>query len=169
MKQLIIVRHAKSSWKDERADDHDRTLSKRGERDAPFMAGVLKQLKVEPDLMVSSTAKRAYATARYFATVLGYKKHHIVQNNRLYLAAPDELLEIINELPDEKNTVLIFGHNPGITTLVNDLSGAGIQNVPTSGICAISIDVDQWQDVRTGSGQLVFFKYPKLYFNDSDD
>lgn len=169
MKQLIVIRHAKSSWKDARLDDHDRTLNKRGERDAPFMATEFKKLKLEPVYLISSTATRALETAKYFATALGYKKRDIVRDNRLYLASPEELLDVVRQLPDEKNTVLLFGHNPGITSFVNDLTAAGIQNVPTCGMCAISFTVSQWSEVRAGTGELIFFQYPKLFFNDSED
>lgn len=169
MKQLIVVRHAKSSWKDTRLDDHDRALNKRGERDAPFMAAELKKLKVEPVYLISSTATRALETAKYFATEFEYRKREIVRDQQLYLASPEDLMDVVRQLPDEKNTVLLFGHNPGITSLVNDLSAAAIQNVPTCGICAISFTVSHWREVRAGAGQLVFFLYPKLYFNDSAD
>lgn len=169
MKQLILIRHAKSSWKDTRLDDHDRTLNKRGEHDAPFMAEILRKKKTRTDLLISSTAVRALLTAKIFAKELGYKKDQILQEKELYLAEPEELIEIVKQLPDEKEVVCLFGHNPGITTLANFLCNAGIANIPTCGICAISFPLQSWQEVTAGSGQLDYFEFPKLYFKDAED
>ncbi|MBK9730157.1 MAG: histidine phosphatase family protein [Chitinophagaceae bacterium] len=169
MKNLILVRHAKSSWKDTLLNDHDRTLNKRGERDAPFMAKVLKKRKVTPDLIVTSTATRALSTAKIFAAELEYKKQLIEQSKHLYLADLDALMEFVTLLPDEKSTVAIFGHNPGITWLVNFFSVTVIENMPTCGICSLRFSVNNWKEVSAKEGQLLFFEFPKLYFKDSDD
>lgn len=101
MKLLLLIRHAKSSWKDTRLDDHDRTLNKRGEHDAPFMATVLKKKHITTDLIITSTATRALLTAKIFAKELGYKKDHIIQDKGLYLAELEELIEIVKQLPDK--------------------------------------------------------------------
>ena len=169
MKLLLLIRHAKSSWKDTRLDDHDRTLNKRGEHDAPFMATVLKKKHITTDLIISSTAIRALLTAKIFAKELGYKKDHIIQDKGLYLAELEELIEIVKQLPDKNSVVCLFGHNPGITSFTNFLCNAGIDNVPTCGICAISFPFDSWQEVASGNGKLDFFEFPKLYFKDAED
>ncbi|MEP7127308.1 MAG: histidine phosphatase family protein [Chitinophagales bacterium] len=169
MKNLILVRHAKSSWKDALLDDHDRTLNKRGERDAPFMAKVLKKRNVKPDLIVTSTATRALSTAKIFAAELEYKKQLIVQSRDLYLANLEALIEFVKLLPDEKNTVALFGHNPGITLLANYCSPTAIDNLPTCCISSFSFSSNSWKEMDAKEGQLVFFEYPKMYFKDSDD
>lgn len=169
MKELILIRHAKSSWKDARLDDHDRTLNKRGERDAPFMAEVLKKRKVIPGLIVSSTAVRAFSTAKVFAKELDYKKDQIQLEKELYLAELEVLVEFVKRLPDEADTVLLFGHNPGITWLSNYFSSTNISNVPTCGICAIRFSLSHWNEVGAQQGDLEFFEFPKLYFKDSED
>lgn len=169
MKHLILVRHAKSSWKDANLDDHDRTLNKRGERDAPFMAKVLKKKSKRPDLLISSTAVRALETARIFAGVLGFKKAEIRQEKDLYLAELSDLTQIVSLLPDDKAVICLFGHNPGITFLVNYLCNAGIDNVPTCGICSMIFPEEKWQQVVAGCGKLEFFEFPKMYFKEAED
>jgi phosphohistidine phosphatase len=169
MKNLILVRHAKSSWKDSSLDDHDRPLNKRGERDAPYMAKLLKEKKVEPDLMVTSTALRAFTTAREFARRLDYKKAKIERSDELYLAEVNEMLNYVRQLPDKHNIVMLFGHNPAITWFANQLSGGVIENIPTCGVCSITFNIETWKDVSEGSGKIDFFEYPKMYFKDSED
>ena len=169
MKKLILVRHAKSSWKDASLDDHDRPLNKRGERDAPHMGKVVKDKKVKPDLIVSSTALRAYSTAKEFAKKLDYPKSDILRMKELYLAELDGLTEIVKNLDDKDETVFLFGHNPGITWLANYLSGESVENVPTSGVFAMQFDIESWKEVAAGNGALSFFLYPKMYFKDAED
>ena len=169
MKHLILVRHAKSSWKDSELDDHDRPLGKRGERDAPYMAKILRDKKMDVDLMVSSTAVRAFDTAKEFAKKLDYKKEKIVRASDLYLAEADGMLDYVQRLDDDYKTVMMFGHNPGITWFANLLSNGSIENIPTCGIVAIDFKVKSWSDVSSGSGSLRFFEYPKMYLKDAED
>lgn len=115
MKHLVLVRHAKSSWKDSEMEDHERPLNKRGERDAPHMAKVFLDKKMDPDLIASSTAVRALTTAKEFAKRLDYKKGKILKVPELYLSETDGLLSYLRNLDDDYQTVMIFGHNPGIT------------------------------------------------------
>lgn len=170
MKNLILVRHAKSSWKDADLDDHDRPLNKRGLRDAPFMAKLLKKEKVDPDLIVSSSAERALTTAKEFAEKLKYPKDKIISTREIYLAELDDLVEYARQLSEKNETVMLFGHNPGITLFANYLAGNnGIDNIPTCGICSFGIEAKSWTEVSEGKGKLLSFEYPKKYFKDSDD
>src|SRR6187549_3048441 len=138
MKHLILVRHAKSSWKDSQLDDHDRPLAKRGEHDAPFMAKIFREKKMEPDLIVSSTAVRALTTAKEFAKKLDYKKEKILRLSEIYLAELDDLMEYVKGIDDDFKTVMLFGHNPSFTWFANYLTNGSIENIPTCGIVAIS-------------------------------
>src|SRR5689334_3964823 len=122
MKHLILVRHAKSSWKDSGIDDHDRPLGKRGEHDAPFMAKIFRDKKMNVDLIASSTALRALDTAREFAKKLEYKKEKILHASELYLAEAEDLFDYVKALDDDYKTVMLFGHNPGITRFANHLT-----------------------------------------------
>lgn len=161
MKNLLLIRHAKSSWKDLRLDDHDRPLNGRGKRDAPIMGMRLKERDITPQLMLSSSAKRARATAKKIAKQIGYPKQHIATTPDLYHAGSNEILEVIHRLDDENDQVAIFGHNPGFTSCANLLANLSIDNVPTCGIVSIRFDADSWASVQPGTGTLLFYDYPK--------
>ncbi|HYF67564.1 MAG TPA: histidine phosphatase family protein [Ohtaekwangia sp.] len=163
MKTLYVIRHAKSSWDDGGLSDFERPLNDRGKRDALKMAKRLIEKHVHPDLMLSSSAKRAYATAKRIAKVLGFKKDNIKTDERLYHADEETILSVIHEIKSTCSTAFIFGHNPGLTDFVNTLRNdeLDIENIPTCGIVAFSIPVDTWKDVTWGSGKILFYDYPK--------
>src|SRR5688500_4533393 len=115
LKTLVLVRHAKSSWKDASLPDRDRPLNRRGKRDAPEMGRRLAQLVGTPDLIVSSPAARALATARVFAEAVDYPVDGIREEERIYEAAPTEILDVIRDIDDDVDGVPLFGHNPGLT------------------------------------------------------
>jgi len=162
MKQLLIYRHAKSSWKDPSLADFDRPLNKRGERDAPQMAKMLTSQNIQPDLIVSSTANRAKLTALVLAKELHYPKKKIVYLDSIYNASAEKLIPCIHSLDDHYDKVVIVGHNTGFTTLANILGNLDIANVPTCGIVALDFKIDSWKDVKKKEGKLVFFYYPKM-------
>lgn len=161
MKDIYIVRHAKSSWKDDSLDDFDRPLNKRGNRDAPAMAERLKKAGIKPELMISSPANRALLTAHYIAEGIGISKDEVHTNEDMYLADPQTILDIIKGAPDNANTLMIFGHNPGLTMFANELADTDIDNIPTTGIVRISFPGKKWKDLAWQKGDLVFFDYPK--------
>lgn len=161
MKYLYLVRHAKSSWDDLSLQDAKRPLSERGMRDAPRMAKRFKEKGVTVDQMITSHAVRALATCRSFCDTLKYPHDHIRIEPSLYHASEDGMLQLVHDLKDTVDTVMIFGHNPGLTDFVNSLNGETISNVPTTGIVAFSFDVDSWKDISWGSGSMLFFDYPK--------
>jgi phosphohistidine phosphatase len=164
MKTLYVIRHAKSSWDDTDLSDFDRPLNERGKRDAPRMGKRLKEKSVHPDLMLSSPAKRAWSTCKRIAEVLGYPEENIKADKGLYHANEDNILAILRKIDDKYNTVLIFGHNPGLTDFINSLSRdkkMKIFNIPTCGIVAFSLDVEHWNLIDYGNGKFLFFDYPK--------
>lgn len=163
MKTLYVIRHAKSSWDDHALPDFDRPLNERGKRDAPAMGKRLKEKSVHPSLMYSSPAKRALSTAKRIADVLGYERDKIKTDRRLYHADSEMIFSVLKELKNRHDTVLIFGHNPGLTDFVNAMQNEKmfIDNVPTCGIVAFSIAIEDWSDLRTKSGTMLFFDYPK--------
>ncbi|MGM9478431.1 SixA phosphatase family protein [Pedobacter sp. GSP4] len=158
-KQLLLVRHGKSDWGNLDLKDFDRPLNKRGKENAPEMAERLINRGFKFDLMVSSPAKRAKSTAKYFAEA--YQVDQIQYEESIYEAGTRALLHVVNQLTDDADTVIMFGHNPGFTDFANELSGADIYNIPTAGMVLISFPFDSWQMVSKGTGQLVFFDYPK--------
>lgn len=169
MKHLILVRHAKSSWKEPELEDHERPLGKRGERDAPYMAKIFRDKKIDVDLIVSSTAVRALSTAYEFAKKLDYKKENILRSSEIYNADTDALFDYVKALDDENSTVMLFGHNPIFTWFANALSNSNIENIPTCGIVTIDFDVKKWNEIAGGKGSLRFFEYPKKYFKNAED
>lgn len=161
---LCMIRHAKSSWKEPGQADYDRPLNDRGQRDAPMMGAKLKELGIKPDLIISSTAKRAQATARKIAGAIGYDKDAIRWVDKLYHCGPDTFEEVIYGLDASINTVFIVAHNPGITEFVNQLSPSfRIDNMPTCGIVGASFAVDEWSDFDTAEKEIILFEYPKKY------
>lgn len=163
MKTLYVIRHAKSSWEDLDVPDFERALNERGKRDAPRMGKRLKEKSLHPDLIISSPAKRAYSTAKRIAEVLQYPKARIKTDQHLYHADEDSLLETVQSINDNHSTVLIFGHNPGLTEFANSLAVAevNIDNIPTCGVIAFKIPVASWKDVTWKSANMLFFDYPK--------
>jgi phosphohistidine phosphatase len=161
MKTLILVRHAKSSWKDASLADRDRSLNTRGKRDAPRMGRRLADFVGAPDLIVSSPAARALATARIVADAVGYPVDEIRADERIYEARPADLLAVIRDLDDGRERVFLFGHNPGLTELVNALSEPAIDNVPTCGAVELRLDAGSWADVARATVRRVRFTTPK--------
>ena len=123
MKTLLIMRHAKSSWKQPGVADHDRPLNKRGKQDAPRIGQWIKSQKLTPDLILTSTAKRARKTAEKVAENCGYAGQ-VEQHGDLYLADPDTYLHVLGQVADENHTVMVVGHNPGLEHLVETLTDA---------------------------------------------
>jgi phosphohistidine phosphatase len=161
MKQLLLCRHAKSSWKDMSLDDIDRPLNKRGKRDAPLMGKRLQRYGVSPDAVLSSPARRAKKTAGHICKELGFPKNRITIIPEIYEATPDELLELIHGFYDGYNKVMMVGHNPETTLLANLLGSINLVNVPTCGVVCLSFGVRSWKEVGYGCGEMFFFDYPK--------
>ncbi|MGH1366702.1 MAG: SixA phosphatase family protein [Calditrichia bacterium] len=163
MKTLYLIRHAKSSWKNEKLSDFDRPLNNRGLRDAPFMGQRLANYRVSPGIILSSPAMRAIETATTIASEVGYPKDAIQRITSLYLASLNTLLETVNEIDDKHESAFIFGHNPGMTMFANFLTTYAIDNVPTCGVVCVLFEVDSWKDVAENRGSLSFFDYPRRH------
>lgn len=162
MKQVILIRHAKSDWGNPGLDDFDRPLNERGKKDAPVMAGRLKERKIPIDAFVASPAKRAAKTARIFAEVFGREKSDIHFREELYMAGPAVFYEVIESMDNSLSTIAIFSHNNGITDFANRLGAFRIDNIPTCGIVAVKADCSSWADFRKADKTFLFFDYPKL-------
>lgn len=163
MKRLTLLRHAKSSWDDDGLDDHDRPLAERGCRDAPRVGEQLGGFGLAPDLVLSSTAVRARDTARLVADVLGKGvPERLRLEARIYLASPGQLLALIAETDDSIGELLLVGHNPGLTELVNCLlPEMRLANLPTAGAVAVDCDVDRWASIDSAAFSLRFTVFPK--------
>lgn len=161
VKTLYVIRHAKSSWDNPLLTDFDRPLNPRGLRDAPAMGKRLKEQHVMPDLMLTSPAKRALATCLILAEEMDYAQAKIRTDKKLYHADTAQIFRVVQALADQHHCVWMIGHNPGLTDFVNLLADAEIDNIPTTGVVACSIQVSSWSKVQQGKGSVIFFDYPK--------
>lgn len=162
MKTLFLIRHAKSSWAQPGLRDFDRPLNERGMNDAPAMAQLLRaRLPDTPVTIVSSPAKRALTTARFFAEALRIGEESIVRNQHIYEATLYEVLQIIQNLPDSADVVLLFGHNPTFTAVANYFSEDLIDNLPTCGIVQINTTAQKWSDMNETNSEAVWSLFPK--------
>jgi phosphohistidine phosphatase len=161
MKTLTIVRHAKSAWDDPSLSDHQRPLAKRGLRDAPKMGVRLVDWGPPVDRVISSSAVRALMTAEMVTREMGLPWDEIRVEDGLYHASETEMLELIQEQDDYLDGVMLFGHNPGMTYLVNDLSDLDLDNLPTCGVVILQFDVESWTEVGEVLASSTVYDYPK--------
>jgi len=149
MKTLMLLRHAKSSWKDESLEDHERPLNKRGKKTAPVMGHLIRDQDLVPELIVSSTAVRARKTAEAAAEACGYPGD-ITLTEELYLATAGEILRYAQERTEETlSRIMLVGHNPGMEELVNLLSSQR-ERFPTSALAVFELDIDGWRQLELG-------------------
>ncbi|PWH82868.1 histidine phosphatase family protein [Algibacter marinivivus] len=149
MKKIILVRHAKSSWKFN-VIDHQRPLKTRGYNDAEIISKSLKGEAIIVDKLVSSDAVRAKTTAEIFINNLNIDESIIEFNNDLYDFSGEKLIKVIKNIDDTTNNLMIFGHNHAITAFVNTFGTKYIDNVPTSGVVIIEFDIVNWSDLKQG-------------------
>lgn len=161
MKQLLLCRHAKSSWKNPSLPDFKRPLNKRGKRDAPVMGKRLTLRMMIPDAILCSPATRAKKTAALLCKGMGCSPKIITYKSGIYDTTVKGLLKVIRSASDKVDRVMLVGHNFELTDLVNDLLAIDLYNVPTCGIVACSLDMDYWQDIDKAHAELLFFDYPK--------
>lgn len=160
MKTLLVVRHAKSSWKDLNLPDHDRPLKKRGKQDAPRMGRLLYDEDLVPDLIISSTALRARWTAELVAEECGYEGE-IVLTRDFYHADPEDYLMGLSNVPDHHGRVMIVGHNPGMQELLWDLTGESVR-FTTANIAHIELPISSWRALEEEiEGKLIEVWRPK--------
>jgi phosphohistidine phosphatase len=156
MRQLTIVRHAKSSWDMPALEDFYRPLSPRGVRNAFAMGEELRERGFFPDLIVSSPAVRAINTAIIIARKIDFPQQRIQSNDRVYEASVEELLKVIANVGDNVDHLMLFGHNPSLTNLINRLQPDLLDNLPTCGVFSIELPVASWAEVRSAKGKCRF-------------
>ena len=165
-KELLIMRHAKSSWGNETLSDHDRPLNKRGLRDAPRMAQLLVEWELVPEIMLCSTAKRARMTAQLLVEIFGNESVQLDTFDQLYLAQPEAYLELLQQLPDSCGRVMVIGHNPGLEELVAELTGED-EFMATAAIAHVDLGQDTWAPLpKPGSCKLIAVRRPKEVLTD---
>ena len=160
MKTLLLLRHAKSSWKDSEVDDFDRPLNKRGKREAPRMGLLIREEDLLPDLVLSSSARRARKTAEHVIQSSGYRGETRFTSD-LYEASSWKLLECLRSVNDQHQRVLLVGHNPGLEALLESLVGA-YTPLSTGSLAHLLVEIDSWQQLTDESrAQLVALWQPR--------
>lgn len=160
MKQLLVTRHAKSSW-NTNASDFMRPLNKRGIRDAPVMAQRLQQRGSAPELILSSTAYRALETAELIRKEMSLEQEQLLTTDSIYEAPLDALRQATTTLPDNATVVMLVGHNPGVSRLCQFLCRQTNLQMPTCAIACFNLDIDRWQDTYRDCATLLWYDYPK--------
>ena len=160
-KTLYLVRHAKSSWKDASLGDRDRPLNKRGRRSAPDMGQRMAAQGHSPDLIISSPANRAISTAGIIAEHVAYEPSDIIQDEDLYFSGADHMRRVLLEVDDRYRSVMMVGHNPAMTYLINYLTNASVFNMPTCAIAVVGFDIASWADLSSVQGKLLGYDFPK--------
>lgn len=149
MKNLILIRHAKSSWHAP-LKDKDRPLEYRGIKDAHLVAENCLDFIPKTFLIWSSPAKRAYETALIFSQNILYPIENININEALYTFDENILEQIVKSGSNDYENVILFGHNEAITNFVNKFGDVFIENVPTSGFVSLEFESNTWQNISRG-------------------
>lgn len=166
MKELFVIRHAKSDWGTPSLKDIDRPLNERGYSDAYFMSQWFLKNKKLPEKILSSTATRALNTALIFARTFEFKMPGFSLEKKIYECSFDTFLEVIRSQPGEVNSIAVFCHNPTITEFCNRMiKDFFIDNVPTCGVIGIKFSVNGWREIAPKKGDLDFYQFPKNFKN----
>ena len=158
MKNLILVRHAKSSWEIP-VQDKDRGLTTQGVTDAHNISSYVKKMIPKTFIMMSSSAKRTVDTALIFAQNFSYPVESIIYNNDLYTFDEKKLEKAVKSISDTFETVLVFCHNGAVTKFVNTFGDKKIENLPTAGFVNITFATDEWNKIS--SGKIIKMVFPK--------
>ena len=156
MKNIVFIRHGKSSWS-QNLPDIDRPLKEKGILDGKLVSEVFKNQQFTPDFVYSSPANRAYTTCKLFIEVLNISKNEVIIEDELYDFAGQKVIKFIQNLNSDIDNIMLFGHNYAFTSLVNSLGNKYIENLPTTGLVLIEFDSDSWEDLSNGISKLIIF------------
>src|SRR5436853_7391657 len=159
MKKLLLLRHAKSSWKDGSPRDFDRPLNKRGLKAAPMVGEMIRKRKLRPELVLSSPAERAKETTRLVCDAAGLIVVARYEDG-IYEASARRLLEIVSRIEDAVNTAMLVGHNPGLEELLAILTDEP-HRMTTATLAGIELSIERWNEVTSGTGKLQWIVKPK--------
>lgn len=162
MKTIYLIRHAKSSWNSFSLNDFDRPLNNRGKKDAPFIGKKLKFLLFNPDKILSSPSKRTTKTIKLISKEVGFNFNNVIFKQELFLASLHTYKSELNSLSNTIQSVAIVGHNYGISDFANYLTDNAVGAMPTCGVTKINFDIDSWEEIIEGLGNVEFYVYPKM-------
>lgn len=163
MRKLILLRHAKAGWNEPGQSDLERHLTGRGENDCLLIGNRLKARGLDhcTTRVLCSPARRTRQTAAHVTRILGGNTDSVVVDQRLYLANPADLMLVLGEQPDSADTLLLVGHNPGLTDMIARLSGKWIAGLQTCGFAELVFDCDRWIELDWGTGRLEHMDWPR--------
>lgn len=159
MKTLYILRHAKSSWKDQTLPDIERPLNKRGRKAAEAIGGFLKKKRIRPDLVLCSSAVRARQTAEIVMEAAKLSPE-IQFDERIYEAGSEQLLELVRQIEKSRKRVLLVGHNPGLEEFLELLTGT-VKTMPTGTLSKVVFKMSNWAGIADEAGTLEWLVKPK--------
>lgn len=163
MKNLYIIRHAKSSWEYSELHDLERPLTMRGKRDAEIMGSLLRKQNIHPSIVLCSPALRAVSTARVVCDEVGIDKNRIEINTALYFMDVQDILEVIRTKGARYDDMFLFGHNPNFSNLAHTLCPDFEDIIPTCGIVALEIDIESWGLLEEKTSKLLWYDIPKKH------
>ncbi len=147
MYSLILLRHAKSSFKETGVKDGKRKLSKRGEKNATQIGNLLKERELIPQIILCSTAARATQTAEIVSKIIGFSGE-VRLDEDLYMAEAEDILKLLRKLPDETERVMVIGHNPGLESVIPMLTER-VESLPTAGVAYLSLPILHWKELKS--------------------
>jgi phosphohistidine phosphatase len=156
------MRHGKSSWDDFDLEDHERPLLKKGIKKTLKISRFLAEKKIKPDVIISSTAVRAYNTAGLIATKLDYPAEKIVMDESLYFSGMQAIEEVICRMDKSSGSVMIVGHNPDMTRFANHFLEEKIDYLPTSAVVGLRFHCSHWREIMLSTREILFIMYPKM-------
>jgi len=160
MKNLLIMRHGKSSWKDENLTDHERPLKKRGRKDSRLMALEIENRDIIPDLILASTAQRTRETVGVIIDTLSHNIE-LIHSDELYMGGPQDFINVLKQQTKDYNTVMIVAHNPGLEIFLDTFS-EDFEDFQTAALGHLTLAIDDWKDISLETtGELTAFWTPK--------
>ena len=162
MKTIYILRHAKSSWDTPNLTDHERPLLEKGIRRTGLIGDYLVKNNIKTGLLISSDAARALETSKLIAGAIGYPVESIKTDRRIYQEGTNHVYSVLNEVPQNIDSVMIVGHNPTLTSFVNEFLEKELDWLPTSGMVSISFDTDDWKEISASQPTTNFVISPRL-------
>ncbi|MDR9419845.1 SixA phosphatase family protein [Gracilimonas sp.] len=165
MKQILLMRHAKSSWENPALKDYDRPLNDRGNKDAPMMGTFIREIGYKPGAVISSPAQRAKETTNLSMEAASVNSEHIQWSEDLYYGSMREYIKAIQSVDDQNERVLLIGHNPLIENTAGVLAGSEQKTairMPTAALVCLESFAEKWEDLAPGTCQVKWMMIPKV-------
>lgn len=157
-KKLVLIRHGEASYPD-KGGDFSRALTELGKEQNSFIANKILEKDCCPEILISSNANRAVQTAQQFAKIWGIEKNKIVERSEIYESTTLELLKLVNQMNDQFNHAVIFGHNPGLSDLAEYFTGFNFQ-LNTSSALVLEFESSSWSEISKGTGKIILYLEP---------